>query len=504
MLFRSAMGLGRRAMVGLAALSVHQRHCHREFGTVQAQAITTLKHHTKGIPIPKGSVHVLREPREFYQTIKGRIEQAKRQITLSSLYIGTSEQDLVQALHNALRKEPGLKVTILLDGLRGTRPSSTGESSVSLLAPLVREFPDRVRFSLYQTPDLPRFLSRQVPPRFHEVVGIMHVKAMVFDDCTLLTGANLSVDYFTNRQDRYHLFSHVPSMANYYHELVSTLSDLSFAAIPTPSSPEALILQPPKGMPHPQEDSESFRTRAHDRLERFILHHQSDHGRSEKIGLKDGETLLFPTIQATPLGIHQDATCLLDLLSTLSHPKVHSTLTTGYFNLDDPLQQAILSSSSTWDLIIASPKANGFYTAKDVARHVPNVYTNVEYAFQRQIQSINRSEFIRLHEYYRPGWTYHAKGIWLNYREDHTEKADPPPFLITLGSPNYGYRSMHRDIEAHAYLVSEDNELCQDWEKERDYLMASAQPITIQDTQGPERRGPWWVRAVSPVLRRYF
>ncbi len=36
-----------------------------------------------------------------------------------------------------------------------------------------------------------------------ETLGTFHFKSVIFDDTILLTGANLSEDYFTNRKDRY-------------------------------------------------------------------------------------------------------------------------------------------------------------------------------------------------------------------------------------------------------------------------------------------------------------
>lgn len=54
----------------------------------------------------------------------------------------------------------------------------------------------------------------------------------------------------------------------------------------------------------------------------------------------------------------------------------------------------------------------------------------------------------QLLEYSRPGWEYHAKGIWLR----------PPgalqPCLTAIGSPNYGHRSVLRDLEAQLLLLS--------------------------------------------------
>ena len=36
----------------------------------------------------------------------------------------------------------------------------------------------------------------------NEVVGVNHLKVYLFDDDVILSGANLSNTYFTNRQDR--------------------------------------------------------------------------------------------------------------------------------------------------------------------------------------------------------------------------------------------------------------------------------------------------------------
>ena len=43
-------------------------------------------------------------------------------------------------------------------------------------------------------------LRRVLPPRVSEVVGVCHLKAYIFDNDVLISGANLSNDYFTIRQ----------------------------------------------------------------------------------------------------------------------------------------------------------------------------------------------------------------------------------------------------------------------------------------------------------------
>lgn len=44
--------------------------------------------------------------------------------------------------------------------------------------------------------------------------------------------ANLSENYFTNRQDRYILFSDCKRMADFFHELVKAVASFSFSLQP--------------------------------------------------------------------------------------------------------------------------------------------------------------------------------------------------------------------------------------------------------------------------------
>ena len=55
---------------------------------------------------------------------------------------------------------------------------------------------------MYHTPLLRGALKALVPQRYNETLGLQHTKIFVFDDSVILSGANLSSDYFTNRQDR--------------------------------------------------------------------------------------------------------------------------------------------------------------------------------------------------------------------------------------------------------------------------------------------------------------
>ncbi|KAI4138993.1 MAG: hypothetical protein L6R39_006508, partial [Caloplaca ligustica] len=158
------------------------------------------------IDLSADQIEVLDGPVEFYETLKKKIRGARRRIYLATLYIGKTEHEFVSTIHEALAQTPDLKVSILTDALRGTREDPE-PSCASLLTSLLTSFPDRVEVRMYHTPNLTGFRKRFVPRRINEGWGLQHIKLYGIDDEVILSGANLSSDYFTNRQDRYHVFS---------------------------------------------------------------------------------------------------------------------------------------------------------------------------------------------------------------------------------------------------------------------------------------------------------
>jgi len=130
------------------------------------------------------------------------INRAKRRIFLSSLYIGTSENDLVclpftfdnlplilfeiQGLRDSLDQNPDLNVYFNLDLLRSTRPGPA--STASVLTPLLTSFPNRVHVNFFKSPKLQGVLSHIVPRRFDEGWGTWHAKIYGVDDEVILSG----------------------------------------------------------------------------------------------------------------------------------------------------------------------------------------------------------------------------------------------------------------------------------------------------------------------------
>lgn len=71
----------------------------------------------------------------------------------------------MQTIHDACAANSDLKVTILLDFLRGTRGLKAGKSSVNTLSQLIGTYAESVNLSLYHTPLLSGALKLFAPER---------------------------------------------------------------------------------------------------------------------------------------------------------------------------------------------------------------------------------------------------------------------------------------------------------------------------------------------------
>lgn len=78
-----------------------------------------------------------------------------------------------------------MKVDFLMDFWRGTRGI---DNSASLLAPLVRDFPDKITASFFRHLNTSRKINELLPNKLNEIFGVMHMKFLVFDNDILLTG----------------------------------------------------------------------------------------------------------------------------------------------------------------------------------------------------------------------------------------------------------------------------------------------------------------------------
>ena len=123
------------------------------------------------------------------------------------------------------------------------------------------------------------------------------------------------------------------------------------------------------------------------------------------------DTWIYPLIQMKPFEIQIDEIVTETLLTEAERgAKVY--LTTGYFNLTQAYMDLVLGTRAEYQILLASPEVNGFFGAKGVAGAIPAAYVHIERQFYSEVCSLGQQERVQLQEYWRRGWTFHAKGTW--------------------------------------------------------------------------------------------
>lgn len=104
-------------------------------------------------------------------------------------------------------------------------------------------------------------------------------------------------------------------------------------------------------------------------------------------------------------------------------------------------------------------------------------------------------ERISVHEYVRDKWTFHVKGLWYYPANKHL------PNLTLIGSPNFGHRSVYRDLEAQVAIVTNNQGLSEVLHEEKSRLYSSVQSVTSETFMLPERKTPFWVYCVTRLIK---
>ena len=72
------------------------------------------------------------------------------------------------------------------------------------------------------------------------------------------------------------------------------------------------------------------------------------------------------------------------------------------------------------------------------------------------------------------------------------------------GSPNFGHRSVRRDLEAQMTIVSKSDALRDALQAEQRNLFDSSEEVTRDTYDAKERIVPKWVKLVVAVARNFF
>jgi CDP-diacylglycerol---glycerol-3-phosphate 3-phosphatidyltransferase len=278
------------------------------------------------------------------------LRNAKNRVAIATLYIGDSqmEQELLRAIPS------DVPVTILLDGLRGTRrenPKKTNSVTRLTSVETIHKYCPHAVVSQYITPHHAG-IGTLLPSRVNEILGTQHMKIFCVDDTVLISGANLSDIYFTNRQDRYVVVEDGILAA----ELVDVIDSV--------------------------KSGEKFPTRIGDQVD------------------VEGSTIQWATQHMAPDRI------TIKTLQSAVDAKLNITLCSPYLSLS-PEIVSVLKSHSSLRIVTGAPTSNAFHGSTGVSQFIPAAYE----CMQSELMSeLPHAKFLN---FTRPGWTFHPKGVWV-------------------------------------------------------------------------------------------
>ncbi|XP_066248459.1 CDP-diacylglycerol--glycerol-3-phosphate 3-phosphatidyltransferase, mitochondrial [Euwallacea similis] len=435
-------------------------------------------------PISSNNIKIITEPTQFYNTVLQYCKEASHRIMLVSLYLGTG--DLEKRVVNALManeqfQKQNLIINVLLDYTRGSRNS---ENSRTVLQPLLQQNNKNCTVSFYHTPVLRGILKKYMPDRYNELIGLQHMKLYIFDDTLIISGANLSNDYFTNRQDRYFVIKD-KKLTDFYHGLVNKVQSFS---LKMDQHNRVTFAGDWKCSPY-KGSKELFVEKACNAVEQHLNHYIAEQNMHF---VQSCDTFIFPTFQMGQLGVEQDS-FITDKIFAEAPQYSKLKIATGYFNLTTQYMATLIQEcNADCEILIAHPKANGFLGSKGLSGGIPFAYSLIAEKFRQMCANNGQHYRIKLIEYLREGWTYHGKGLW--YYAPNNDY----PCMTMIGSPNFGDRSVTKDLETQLVIVTENQQLRKQLHDECQRLYDWGLPA---DTK---RKVPLWVNMLVSLFKGYF
>lgn len=405
-------------------------------------------------------------PVGFHQLLRELFATAKKRISIASLYYGTGklEAELLGDMSSALANSAELRVRLLFDHSRGRRRTKTGSSASFVGERLDHE---RVELFLHRLPQLAG-IARALPSPLNELLAVCHFKVMVVDDVAVLTGANLSDEYFHCRHARV-IVVRDARFADMLDGIVGIASEHS-RRVRDRGAREDEPARPPKEV--------GTRVVAH-------VASAATQARSERPA---------PTVHALPLfqhprvGLAQERALLNRMFArTEGELFIHTPYTNMQADYLKSLASRLAAKAKRTSLLLASRHSHSFTTGRGFKALVPGFYAEREHHMQAQLRLMSGTD-IELSYYHRPDWVFHSKGVWLR-TDDET--------ATIIGSSSFGARSVSRDFDLSVLLVTKDPALREAFAGE----LATTAPF-VKEAAGAER--PLSSLITSPIVRSYM
>jgi len=217
--------------------------------------------------------------------------------------------------------------------------------------------------------------------------------------------------------------------------------------------------------------------------------------------LKNTDTIIIPMLQMKQLHIQENERLMdiiMHIIDSNSDYWKNIFITSGYLNFTNEFKKLLNEVHADVDILCSAPQANSFYKGSGLSGYIPAVYTY----FEKQIHDESSNKGLKIHEYVRPGWTYHAKGLWASYKDKET--GELLPNVTILGSTNFGRRSMKRDIEAQVLMITDNKKLQKDMADEIKNLLNYTVIVDNETFNKQERYVPLQVKLSTKLFQSMF
>ncbi|MEN2496353.1 MAG: CDP-diacylglycerol--glycerol-3-phosphate 3-phosphatidyltransferase, variant 2 [Marteilia pararefringens] len=334
------------------------------------------------------------------------------------------------------------------------------------------------------------------PIKIREIYGVQHMKFLIFDDTIILTGANISKTYLMNRQDRYYVIKNSPNLKRFLISCYETITKFCYKIVEYEFTFNDKL---------PCNDNMSlFIVILASEINKMIQYYSQNcdltfgQFNEQRHKLESNYAIIFPLIQFGKCNILNIDNFIKHIIKTLPNHQSSILITSAYINFDDNIEKTIsrvASKECIFDLVLPNPKTNSFYQGGFLMNHISGMYSLF---IQKLYKEYCPNDNIRLYEYRFNGNTYHAKGIWIE------SKNDVEPIFTLFGSSNLNQRSTVRDLELNFALYTSDKLLKNKIQNESHQILQNSHPLCYEACYKKEYDIPILCHLLKYIARSYF
>lgn len=378
------------------------------------------------VGVSANSISILKSPADYYQQVLDLIERATNRIVITALYLENDDagRDILHRLIAKKKSLPALDIIVLVDDHRARRG-------------LIGQNKDEGNQTFYRAEIAKAGVDIKlygVRVKSKELLGVMHLKGMIFDNTVLYTGASINNVYMHAQQqyrlDRYYVIQ----SANLANSMCQFVNDNLIATQLVRTFEEKCTLT--------KNQLKKLSRKTFYRLNK--ANYQIEKEQADK------NLVIYPVVGCGSRGNTLNKTCVA-LIKNSQHS---ITLITPYFNFPRPIEKALSSALSRGvkvELIVGDKRANDFFISPDrpfkTIGIIPYLYEHLLCRMLKKWRKFILAGDLVVHCWQHEGHSFHAKGMII----------DDEYHLIT-GS-NLNPRAWRLDLENALLIHDKDRHL---------------------------------------------